>query len=151
MLDHLIAYLRATLGGSRNSEHALGEEFARLREYLGLLSTRRGPRLQYTRDLPEDLAQVPVPPLLLQPLVENCIRHGLEPKLEGGHIAVRARHTAGGQLELTVADNGMGLDSGAPALPGSRFGTDRKSTRLNSSHLVISYAVFCLKQKKESA
>ena len=82
----------------------------------------------------EDLAQVPVPPLLLQPLVENCIRHGLEPKLEGGHIAVRARRTAGGPLELTVADNGMGLDSGAPALPGSRFGTAQLRERLASRY-----------------
>mgnify|MGYP001627044298 FL=1 len=134
MLDHLIAYLRATLGGSRSTEHALGEEFARLRDYLALMSIRMGPRLQYTLDLPEDLAQVPVPPLLLQPLVENCIRHGLEPKLEGGHIAVRARRTAGGQLELTVADNGMGLDTGAPALPGSRFGTAQLRERLASRY-----------------
>jgi signal transduction histidine kinase len=134
MLDHLIAYLRATLGGSRCSEHALGEEFARLRDYLALMSIRMGPRLQYTLELPEELAQVPVPPLLMQPLVENCIRHGLEPKLEGGHIAVRARRIDGCLLELTVADNGMGLDSGAPALPGSRFGTAQLRERLASRY-----------------
>ena len=134
MLDHLIAYLRATLGGSRSTEHALGEEFARLRDYLALMSIRMGPRLQYTLDLPEDLGQVPVPPLLLQPLVENCIRHGLEPKLEGGHIAVRARRIEGNRLELTVADNGMGLDTGAPALPGSRFGTAQLRERLASRY-----------------
>lgn len=134
MLDHLIAYLRATLGGSRSTEHALGEEFARLRDYLALMSIRMGPRLHYTLELPEALAQVPVPPLLLQPLVENCIRHGLEPKLEGGHISVRARRTADGQLELTVADNGMGLDTQAPALPGSRFGTAQLRERLASRY-----------------
>jgi hypothetical protein len=134
MLFNTLANLRATLGGSRSTEHALGEEFARLRDYLALMSIRMGPRLQYTLELPEELAQVPVPPLLMQPLVENCIRHGLEPKLEGGHIAVRARRIDGCLLELTVADNGMGLDSGAPALPGSRFGTAQLRERLASRY-----------------
>ncbi len=136
MLDHLIAYLRATLDGSRSTEHALGEEFARLRDYLALMSIRMGPRLRYTLELPGDLAQVPVPPLLLQPLVENCIRHGLEPKLEGGHIEVRARRTDGAGLELTVADDGMGLDATAPApaTPGSRFGTAQLRERLASRY-----------------
>lgn len=134
MLDHLIAYLRATLGGSRSTAHALGEEFARLQDYLALMSIRMGPRLRYTLELPEDLAGLRVPPLLLQPLVENGIRHGLEPKLEGGHIAVRARRIDGGGLELSVADDGMGLGMAAPATPGSRFGTAQLRERLASRY-----------------
>ncbi|WP_234638203.1 sensor histidine kinase [Delftia tsuruhatensis] len=134
MLDHLIAYLRATLGGSRSTEHALEEEFARLRDYLALMSIRMGSRLHYTLELPADLAQVPVPPLLLQPLVENCIRHGLEPKLEGGHVTVRARRIDDTGLELTVADDGMGLDTKESAVPGSRFGTAQLRERLASRY-----------------
>ncbi|MBS0318842.1 MAG: histidine kinase, partial [Proteobacteria bacterium] len=84
MLDHLIDYLRATLAASRAPEHALSAEFERLRDYLELMAVRMGPRLAYTLELPPELAGEPVPTLLLQPLVENSIRHGLEPKVEGG-------------------------------------------------------------------
>jgi hypothetical protein len=70
--------------GSRALSHPLSAEFDRLGDYLELMSVRMGERLRYALDLPDDLRDVPVPPLLLQPLVENSIRHGLEPKVEGG-------------------------------------------------------------------
>ena len=114
MLDHMIAYLRATLSGSRASAHSLQAEFDRLRDYLELMSIRMGSRLQYTLDLPESLATQPVPTLLLQPLVENSIKHGLEPKVEGGSITVSARRDAG-QIVLEVTDTGVGMAEGAPA------------------------------------
>ncbi len=124
MLDHLIAYLRATLGASRsgvagphNSLHPLQAEFDRLADYLALMALRMGPRLTVVLDLPEALRELPVPPLLLQPLVENSIRHGLEPKIEGGRIEVRAQQV-GNTLRLTVRDTGVGL-AAAPAATAS--------------------------------
>ena len=90
MLDRLNAYLRATLNASRATQHPLSAEFARLADYLELMALRMGPRLQVTLDLPDALADVPVPPLLLQPLVENAIQHGLEPRVQGGALTVRA-------------------------------------------------------------
>ena len=117
MLDHLIAYLRATLGASRAVLHPLAEEFDRLRDYLELMAVRMGPRLTYQLDLPDALRTVPVPALLLQPLLENAIRHGLEPQLAGGHIAVQARTVSGATgpcLQLQVDDTGVGLSAGAP-------------------------------------
>ena len=108
MLDRLIGYLRATLGASRQALHPLTSEFAMLDDYLALMRMRMGPRLQVQLHLPEALRHLPVPPLLLQPLVENCIRHGLEPKVAGGRIEVQAR-LQGGQLCLTVRDTGVGL------------------------------------------
>jgi len=131
MLDHFIAYLRATLGASRTTAHPLADEFELLRDYLELMAVRMGARLAYTLDLPEPLRAVPVPPLLLQPLVENAIRHGLEPQVEGGRIAVAARTLAGtpGQLELTVLDTGAGLGR-HPAQAGSRFGLAQVRERL---------------------
>ncbi len=93
MLDRMVAYLRATLSASRASNHALQLEFDRLRDYLELMTVRMGPRLGYELDLPADLANLSVPALLLQPLVENSIKHGLEPKVEGGTITVRARRS----------------------------------------------------------
>ena len=112
MLDHMIAYLRATLGASRAATHPLQAEFDRLRDYLALMQIRMGPRLAFTLDLPADLAQQPMPTLLLQPLVENAIKHGLEPKVEGGRVDVRARRD-GGAIVIEVEDTGVGLGDGA--------------------------------------
>lgn len=124
MLDRLIAYLRATLAASRAGSHPLSAEFERLRDYLELMTVRMGPRLRYTLTLPDALKDVAIPPLLLQPLVENSIRHGLEPKVEGGCIDISAQRD-GDMIRLTVADDGLGLrDSSTPAFDG-KPGDDR--------------------------
>jgi hypothetical protein len=127
MLDHMIAYLRATLDASRTTTHSLNSEFERLRDYLELMSIRMGKRLSYDLDLPADAGGVPVPTLLLQPLVENSIQHGLEPKVEGGRIAVTAR-VEGGQLLLEVHDTGVGQASTASGRKG--FGLAQVRERL---------------------
>jgi sensor histidine kinase YesM len=138
MLDRLIGYLRATLGASRIGLHPLADEFDRLADYLALMALRMGPRLQVALDLPTDLRALPVPPLLLQPLVENCIRHGLEPKVEGGRIEVRAARR-GDQLLLTVRDTGVGLDQTGDGLqrdrdPDAPAGTSSASATPAQSH-----------------
>lgn len=132
MLDHLISYLRATLSASRANAggHTLQTEFDRLRDYLELMAIRMGPRLRYTLDLPADLATQPVPPLLLQPLVENAIKHGLEPQVRGGSIKVTASRDAG-RLLLDVADTGAGL---APNTGAQGFGLAQVRERLETLH-----------------
>lgn len=127
MLDRLIAFLRATLNASRAGRHALSAEFARLADYLALMQVRMGDRLHTRLDLPDDLAAVAVPPLLLQPLVENAIRHGLEPAVGGGRIEIGASRD-GDLLELRVRDTGVGLDR--PAGDGTRFGLQQVRERL---------------------
>jgi hypothetical protein len=127
MLDRLIAFLRATLNASRVGRHALAAEFSRLADYLALMQVRMGVRLQTRLDLPDALATLPVPPLLLQPLVENAIKHGLEPQVGGGRIEVRAARE-GGTLVLTVRDTGVGL--GALAGSGTHFGLQQVRDRL---------------------
>jgi len=131
MLDRLIAYLRATLGASRQATHPLSEEFARLRDYLELMAVRMGPRLRYTLDLPDDLGKQPVPTLLLQPLVENSIQHGLEPKVDGGSLTVRARRN-GAVLTLEVIDTGVGFTAAAPE--GAGFGLAQVRERLATAY-----------------
>ena len=131
MLDHMIAYLRATLGGSLAATHPLQAEFDRLRDYLELMAIRMGPRLSYTLTLPPELAQHPVPSLLLQPLVENSIKHGLEPKVEGGHISVSARRQ-GDLLVLQVLDTGVGLSTTFETSAG--FGLAQVRERLLASY-----------------
>ncbi|MBW0171506.1 MAG: histidine kinase [Hydrogenophaga sp.] len=133
MLDRLNDFLRATLTASRTEatagRHTLTDEFARLRDYLELMAVRMGPRLQYALELPEALASHPVPPLLLQPLVENCIRHGLEPSLQGGEVRVSARRQ-GQQLVLEVSDTGVGS---APS-PTPGFGLAQVRERLATAY-----------------
>jgi hypothetical protein len=127
MLDRLNNYLRMTLSGSRALAHPLSAEFERLGDYLELMSVRMGERLRYTLDLPDDLREVPVPPLLLQPLVENSIRHGLEPKVEGGRS--RARPRDAGRLVHRSARHRC-RPRCAPPSEGSGFGLEQVRERL---------------------
>lgn len=127
MLDHLTAYLRATLNASRTPMHTLAQEFTRLEDYLALMKIRMGERLDYTLHLPDDLREHPIPPLLLQPLVENAIRHGLEPTIAGGRIDVYAARD-GNQLHLKVVDTGKGF---APTFQ-ENFGLSQVRERLQT-------------------
>ena len=127
MLSHLNDFLRASLSAARQDRNTLAEEFALLRDYLELLSIRMGARLKFRLDLPQELAQTQVPPMLLQPLVENAVKHGLEPKVEGGEVTVVARRE-GGCIVLQVADTGMGF--AAAATSGTNVGLAHLRERL---------------------
>jgi LytS/YehU family sensor histidine kinase len=126
MLDRLIPFLRATLDASRKATHSLADEFARLADYLELMQIRMGGRLQTRLSLPDELAARPVPALLLQPLVENAIKHGLEPHVQGGRVEVSAKRD-GSQLVLRVRDTGAGL---MPGTAPSGFGLEQVRERL---------------------
>jgi Histidine kinase len=135
MLDRMIAFLRATLSASRATTHPLSAEFERLRDYLELMAMRMGPRLTFTLALPDDLRDVPVPTLLLQPLVENSIKHGLEPKVQGGHVTVRASRVNspfGAALQLDIIDTGMGLHEAESTHHG--FGLTQVRERLATAY-----------------
>ncbi len=108
MIDQLIVYLRSALAASRAESTTLRGEFSQLRAYLEIMSLRMGPRLAYRLELPAALEQTAIPPMLLQPLVENAIKHGLEPKIGAGSIAVVARAIGDG-IEISVDDSGLGL------------------------------------------
>ncbi len=108
MIDQLITYLRGSLMASRKPWTTLGAEFAQLRAYLDIMATRLGPRMTYRLDLPPALQDTAVAPMLLQPLVENAIRHGLEPQVGPGEIEVVAHETPD-SIEISVSDSGQGL------------------------------------------
>jgi len=110
MLERLIALLRQSLAASRGEQVSLAQEADLLRAYLDILSIRMGPRLAFRIDIPDELLARRVPPLLLQPLVENAVQHGIEPKVEGGRVDVRAR-ADGDSLLLEVSDDGLGFDA----------------------------------------
>jgi len=113
ILEELNQYLRASLRRSRQMTATVGEEVELVAALLALAAARLGARLEYTVSVPPELRATPLPPLLLQPLVENAIRHGIEPAIDGGKIEVDVR-TMAGALELTVTDTGIGLNATAP-------------------------------------
>ncbi len=108
MVDQLIVYLRGALGASRNNERTLAEEFAQVEAYLGLMKHRFGARMAWQAQLPSPLQSALVPSFLLQPLVENAVRHGLEPMRAGGTIVLGAK-ASGASLVITISDDGQGL------------------------------------------
>jgi LytS/YehU family sensor histidine kinase len=108
MLENLVAYLRASLQRTRAGPTTLGEELTLVRAYLEIQGVRMGARLRWAIEVPDDLRALELPPLILQPLVENAVRHGLEPRPGGGSVAVRARREEG-DLVLEVEDTGLGL------------------------------------------
>jgi hypothetical protein len=136
MLSHLIGFLRSTLAGSRVTQHALADEFKLAGDYLALMQIRMGDRLQLTLQLPPTLEGMSVPAMLLQPLVENAIKHGLEHRKEGGQLRVAADlHEQ--HLVLTVINSGLGerRDAAMYALTrrqGSGFGLHYVRDRLHA-------------------
>ena len=124
MTGHLIDYLRARLPLMRAHSTPLAGEFELVRSYLEVLKIRMGSRLRLRLDLPDDCAQARVPPLVVMTLVENAIKHGLEPKRGGGCIAVSAERN-GDWITVHVADTGVGFGGavGASHSNGDTAGT----------------------------
>ena len=108
MVDQLITYLRGSLAASRAPWTTMGAEFAQLRAYLDIMATRMGPRMAWKLELPPALEAAAIAPMLLQPLVENAVKHGIEPQVGAGSIEVTARETTNG-IEISVCDTGPGL------------------------------------------
>jgi len=110
MLETFTDYLRASLGQLRSTDSTLATELAMIGSYLELLQIRMEERLRFEIDASDEALAATLPTLMLQPLVENAIVHGLEPKIEGGRVSIRAR-VVDGRLDIRVEDDGMGLDT----------------------------------------
>jgi hypothetical protein len=110
MLTSLIRYLREALPKMREKASTLRQEFALAEAYLNIARIRFGGRLSFDVNLPDDLAATEFPPLIVQTLVENALKHGVEPKAGPAHIAIRAS-IDGGALVITVTDDGVGFGS----------------------------------------
>ena len=110
MLGHLIQYLRRSLPSTENELSTLGTELERAIAYLEILRIRMGQRLSVQVDVAESLRATPLPPMMLQTLVENAIKHGLEPRTAGGTVWIRARRSDD-VVSVTVADDGDGFNT----------------------------------------
>ena len=126
MLENLIAYLRTSLSASRNINGTLGQEIELVKNYLDLIKIRMGERLQYAINIDANLTNQALAPMLLQPIVENAIKHGLEPKVEGGDLSISAK-SVGQTMQIIIIDNGLGFS----AQPGSGVGLSNLRQRLD--------------------
>jgi len=111
MLVDLIHYLRTSLSKTRENASTIGQEMEMIEAYLNIFRVRMGERLRYKIDIPDTIKDLPFPPMLIQPLVENAIRHGLEPKIEGGELFIRGEKK-GDIIMLEIIDTGMGFNEG---------------------------------------
>ena len=132
MQKNLIALLRASMPTMREAHptaHNLGREMAVIRPYLEILKVRMEDRLQTEINVPDGLLSADFPSMMIQSLVENAIKHGLEPKAEGGTLSVRAE-IVHGKLAVTVADTGLGFGKAATAGTGIGLNNIRERLQL---------------------
>ena len=126
MLETFVAFLRTSLRTSRERTVPLVQEMDVVKSYLDLFTMRMGARLRYKIDLPDALRNVRIPPLLIQPLVENAIKHGLEKSVEGGEVVIEVER-ADGKIRIQVADSGVGIRE---TMGGSGIGLENVKRRL---------------------
>jgi hypothetical protein len=129
MQKNLIALLRAAMPAMRDKATSLGRELDVVRPYLEILKVRMGERLQAQVSVAEGLYSADFPPMMLQSLVENAIKHGLEPKTEGGTLTVSAE-IVHGKLAVTVADTGVGFARAPTAGTGTGLNNIRERLKL---------------------
>ena len=133
MQRNLIALLRASMPTMREANASgtrdLGRELAVVRPYLEILKVRMEERLQTAIEVPDGLLSAEFPPMMIQGLVENAIKHGLEPKAEGGSLTVKAE-VVHGKLAVTVADTGLGFGRAATSGTGVGLANIRERLQL---------------------
>jgi hypothetical protein len=129
MQKNLIQFLRAALPQMRQASSTLGQEMALCRSYLEILKVRMDERLQFAITMPAGLSSAAFPPMMLQTLVENSIKHGLEPKPEGGTLTLSA-DVVDGNVRVAVSDTGLGF--GASGSGGGGVGLNNVRERLKA-------------------
>ncbi len=132
MVGHLIQYLRASLPKMRENTSTVGQELELVRAYLNILQMRMGSRLEFSIAAPVELLPKSFPPMMLPSLVENAIKHGLEPVREGGRIDVLVQRVVtalGDRIIIEVRDTGKGLVADSTQ-PGGGVGLSNLRERL---------------------
>ncbi len=142
-IDNLMVYLHAALPQVRRTESTLGDEFDLVQAYLQLFRVRMGSRLRFALELPAELKRVPFPPMVLVTLAENAIKHGLAPADSGGTVRIVARANAAGQLDVSVADDGVGFSDASAGGSGVGLVNIRRQLAARhgeDAHLVLEQA-----------
>ena len=126
---NLIVFLRASLAEMRSEQVTLRQEFGLVEAYLKVMKARLGDRLSFTFELPDELAQLTMPGMLVLTLVENAIKHGIEPSLRGGVVSVSAQQQDGA-VGIRVEDSGVGIS----VQPGEGMGLENVRRRLQLAY-----------------
>jgi sensor histidine kinase YesM len=128
LIQELTVMLRVSLSRTRQEVTHLADEVALVRSYLAIQTIRMGDRLSFEVEVPDNLGSTPLPPLMIQPLVENAIVHGIEPSARGGEVRVVASCSEG-FLHVKVTDSGLGLGH-SPVTEGTGVGIANIRERL---------------------
>lgn len=134
LIGHLVRFLRISIPSMRDDRGTLEREFEQIAAYLAIMQTRMGAqRLQFSLEAAPGCEAMTVPPALVMTLVENAIKHGIEPAAAGGRVDIRAQ-LAEDALEIAVTDTGVGLHTGAGsrAATGSGLGLSNIAQRLQA-------------------
>jgi sensor histidine kinase YesM len=126
---------------TRNEENSLKQEMEMIQSYLDINKIRMGNRLNYNIEIPQNLSKIPFPPMLIQPLVENAVKHGIEPKVDGGTISIEIAGIVSGDqdvIKIEIADTGIGFDSNLP----SGIGLENVKNRLKALYQDKSFIIF---------
>jgi sensor histidine kinase YesM len=137
LIGHLVRFLRMSIPSMREEKGALKREFEQISAYLAIMQTRMGERLTYAVNAPAELADFALPPALVMTLVENAIKHGIEPAANGGHVNVHAEIfeiDAYLMLRIVVADSGAGFVSAESKDAGGGLGLSNIAQRLQATY-----------------
>lgn len=109
MHDNFMQYLKTTLSKTRSSVTTIAQEIELIKAYLDIFKVRMGKRLNYTIETDDEANDLPFPSMLIQPIVENAIKHGLEPKIDGGKIRIKISKKERDRLNWEIEDTGLGM------------------------------------------
>jgi sensor histidine kinase YesM len=109
MHNNFMQYIKTTLNKTRSSVTTIGQEVELIKAYLDIFKVRMGKRLQYSVEGDDEVKNLPFPSMLIQPIVENAIKHGLEPKIDGGGITIQIKKVEGDRIRWEIKDTGLGM------------------------------------------
>lgn len=109
MHNNFMQYLKTTLSKTRSSTTTVGQEIELIKAYLDIFKVRMGNRLYYSVEVDDQVNDLPFPSMLIQPVVENAIKHGLEPKIDGGEIIIQIKRVEGDRICWEIKDTGLGM------------------------------------------
>jgi sensor histidine kinase YesM len=113
MLNNFMQYLETTLTKTRANVTTIGQDIELLKAYLEIFKVRMGKRLRYSVKADKNLMDLPFPSMLIQPIVENAVKHGLEPKIDGGEINIKVKMIEGDRIRWDIVDTGLGMSDKA--------------------------------------
>lgn len=113
MHDNFMQYLKATLAKTRASVTTIGQDIKLIKAYLDIFKVRMKKRMQYSIEADDEVIDQPFPSMLIQPIVENAIKHGLEPNIKGGDIRIKVTKQERSRLRWEIADTGPGMSDKA--------------------------------------